>query len=65
MMTGKEPALVALVRNTIFRKQARRECHLVLLGDEKVRPVYCERSSLTEDELETCTCCQQCCTCGG
>ena len=60
MMTGKEPALIALVRSTILRKRARRVCNMVKCGHELHTPAYCERSTMTEDEQEVSDCCPQC-----
>ncbi len=47
------------------RKTHQRRCHHIGYGDVTERPDYCERLTMTEDELESCTCCPQCCGCGG
>ena len=39
-----------------------RGCHLVSLGDHKQPPAFCQRNEQTDI---VCTCCSQCCTCGG
>ena len=42
-------------------------CHLVLLGDHKFPPEWCMKDSGEHDynPASECTCCSQCCTCGG
>ena len=39
-------------------------CHAVDVGDEPLRPEYCEGKQRLHPSLSPC-CCSQCCTCGG
>jgi len=44
-----------------------KKCHLVDLGDYPFPPPFCEKHRKEEEDEDVieCTCCPQCCTCGG
>ena len=51
---------VPFSKRTKLTEEEKKTCHLVLSGEYKEPPDFCEKG-----EYDYCTCCANCCGCGG
>ncbi len=48
-----------------WEEEAKMSCYMIGYNGMTKPPDYCKRPTMTEDELNECTCCTECCGCGG